>query len=112
LKEVVIMTDNKDLKYVQQFNNQPYIPETRTEYVLNEEQPQQGQGEQKSTTEKVVETVAPVVATAKEELLPTVHASDDKNKENDGRGSPKIVQAEPPKPPINYDPEQPTCIIQ
>jgi len=106
------MTDNKDLKYVQQFNNQPYIPETRTEYVLNQEQPQHEQSEQKSTAEKVVETMAPIATSAKEAVVPTVHASDDKNKESDGRGSPKIVQAEPPKPPNNYDPEQPSCIIQ
>ena len=38
-RKINAMTDNKDLKYVQQFNNQPYIPETRTEYVLNQEQP-------------------------------------------------------------------------
>ena len=34
-----IMTENKDLKYIQQLKNQPYISETRTEYVLNQEQP-------------------------------------------------------------------------
>ena len=74
------MTDNN--KFI------PKIPETRTEIVLDQEQ--QTFQEQKSTTEKAIEAV-------KETVVPTVHASEDKNKgkgnsSSSGRGSPKIVQ--------------------
>jgi len=74
------MTDNN--KFIQK------MPETyEVRFVENQEQQrQQEQTEQKSITEK-----------AKEAVVPTVHASDskeDKGSSNDGRGSPKIVQAD------------------
>jgi hypothetical protein len=62
------MTDNN--KYI------PKLPETKTEMVLNQEQ-NQPQTEQKSTTQKATETVANVVSSAREAVIPTVHASDD-----------------------------------
>jgi len=67
-------------------------------FVENQEQQnQQEQSQQKSTTEKVVEAVANVPSTVKETVVPSVHASDskeDKGSSNDGRGSPKTVQAD------------------
>jgi hypothetical protein len=84
-KEVVIMTGNDS--NVNKFI--PKIPETRTEIVLNQEQQKlQEQTEQKSATEKVIETVKEAPKAIKEEVVPTIHASGSK----DGRGSPKIVQ--------------------
>jgi len=74
------MTDNN--KFI------PKLPETKTEIILNQEQ--QTPQEQKPITEKAFEAV-------KETVVPTVHASEDKNKgkgssSSSGRGSPKIVQ--------------------
>jgi len=66
-KEIKIMTDNK---YI------PKLPETRTQIILNQGQTQP-QTEQKSTTEKAVESIANVASAAKETVIPTVHASDD-----------------------------------
>jgi len=72
----MIMTDNN--KFI------PKLPETKIEIVLNQEQ--QTSQEQKSTTEKAVDSV-------KEAVVPTVYASDSKGKgSSNGRGSPKIVQ--------------------
>jgi len=71
----------------------PKLPETKTEYVLNEEQPRQQ--EQKSATEKIVDSVTNVPSVVKEAVVPAIHASDDKDKgkgSSSGRGSPKIVQ--------------------
>ena len=80
------MTDNN--KYI------PKLPETKAEIVLNQEQ--QNLQEKKPIVEKAVETVADTSSAIKETVLPTVHASDDKNKgkssSSNGRGSPKIVQ--------------------
>jgi len=75
----------------------PKLPETKTEIVLNQEQ--QNLQEQKPIVEKAVETVADTSSAIKETVLPTVHASDDKNKgkgkeSSSGKGSPKIVQAD------------------
>lgn len=85
------MTDNN--KFI------PKIPETyEVRFVENQERQGQGeQSQQKSTTEKVVEAVANVPSVVKENVVPSVHASDskeDKGSSNDGRGSPKIVQAD------------------
>lgn len=77
--EINIMADNS--KFI------PKIPETRTEIILNQEQ--QTPQEQKSTTEKVADSIKNVSEVAKETIIPTAYTSDDKN---NGRGSPKIVQ--------------------
>ncbi|CAH1760398.1 5642_t:CDS:2 [Entrophospora sp. SA101] len=79
--------------------NNKYIPKTPETYEVRfvEQQNQQEQSEQKSTAGKAAESVANVPSTVKEAIVPSVHASDskeDKGSSNDGRGSPKIVQAD------------------
>jgi uncharacterized protein YjbJ (UPF0337 family) len=68
------MTDNN--KFI------PKLPETKTEIILNQEQ--QTSQEQKSTTEKAVDSVKKVTETVKEAVIPTVYASDRLEEQKEG----------------------------
>lgn len=52
------MTDNKDLKYTQQFKPEPNIPKTYEQFILEEQQTQPSEQDQKIADSYAAEFVA------------------------------------------------------